>query len=123
MPPSEAWRDAPVGLRKVRHRDSYTDHLGGVSFLRGEAQAGMSSTVLARLLGIGLPLVDLGPWEPAPVAAPPAVEPVAPPSAALPSEPAPPDAPVVSPAHAAPPAPSPLPLPPPRPFTPTHRRR
>ncbi len=121
MPASEAHLDAPRALRRVRYRGHFTDCIRGVAFIGGAAQSGMPEAVLSQLLGIGLPLDDLGPWEPAAIAAPPAVEPVAPPSAALPSEPAPPDAPVVSPAHAAPPAPSPLP--PPRPFTPTHRRR
>ncbi len=119
MPPSEAYLDAPRALRRVRHREAFTDSIGGVVFVAGEAQSGMPESVLARLRGIGLPLDDLGPWEPAPVAAPPAVEPVAPPSAALPSEPAPPDAPEEPPSSTAPPAPSP----PPRHVPPPSRRR
>lgn len=111
MPASEAWRDAPVALRKVRHRDSFTDYLGGVPFVRGEAQAGMPGTVLSRLLGIGLPLIDLGPWEPLPVAvvAPPVEAPPAPdaPPPAAPQAPAPPDAPAVAAPSAVRPAPSP----------------
>lgn len=93
MPASEAHLDAPRALRRVVYRGSFTDHLGGVAFVDGVAQSGMPERVLRGLLGIGLPLVDLGPWEaPSPDAAPPAAIP---------------DAPAVSPAHAAPPAPSP----------------
>lgn len=72
MPPSEAYLDAPRALRRVRHVGSFTDSLGGVMFVAGVAQSGMPEHVLARLRGIGLPLLDLGPWE----AAPPAPEPV-----------------------------------------------
>lgn len=61
--PSEAWRDAPRGLRRVRHRGVFSDVLGGVVFVAGEAQSGMEGVTLARLVGCGIPLDDLGPWE------------------------------------------------------------
>lgn len=89
MPRSEAYLDAPRSLRRVAYRGSFTDSLAGVAFVAGVAQSGMPSSVLARLIGVGLPLDDLGPWEDAP----PAVES---PDAVLPSEPAPVDPPVAS---------------------------
>mgnify|MGYP003649546289 CR=1 FL=1 len=97
MPRSEAHLDAPIGLRRVRHAEAFTDSLAGVPFVSGVAQSGMPPSVLSRLVGLGLPLLDLGLWDaPAPA-----------PSAVLPPEPATPDAPAVSPAHAAPLASSP----------------
>ena len=119
MPRSEAYLDAPRALRRVRHREAFSDFLAGVAFRDGAAVSGMPASVLARLVGLGLPLDDLGPWEDsleANVGAPSAPAPApAPYLAALPPEPAPDDAPEVSPAHAAPPASSPLPrhVPPP----------
>lgn len=102
MPVNEAYLDAPRALRRVHYRGgAYTDHLAGVSFIDSVPQSGMSAAVLARLVGIGIPLDDLGPWEDTP----PAIV-VAPDLAALPVEPAPDDAPAVSPAHVARPAPS-----------------
>ena len=104
MPTSEAHLDAPRALRRVRHREAFNDYLAGVAFVGGAAQAGMPESVLARLVGLGLPLDDLGPWET------PAAE-ASPDLAALPAEPAPDDAPGVSAAHPAPPAPSASPPP------------
>lgn len=89
MPANEAHLDAPAALRRVRYRGgAFTDHLGGVSFVDSVAQSGMAASTLARLVGIGLPIVDLGPWEDAPSPAP--VVAVAPPV----EEPPPPAEPV-----------------------------
>lgn len=87
MPRSEAFLDAPRAFRRVAYRGSFTDHLGGVAFVGGVAQSGMPESTLARLVSIGLPLDDLGPWidAPAPVAAPPAPALPDPPTASVPS--------------------------------------
>ncbi len=103
MPASEAWRDAPRALRKVRHREAFSDVLGGVAFVAGVAQAGMPEPVVARLVGCGVPLLDLGPWEDAPAPAP---AEAAPPSDDAPA-PSPLDAPAVAAPSAARPALSP----------------
>ena len=76
MPASEAHLDAPRARRRVVY-PGFNDHVGGVTFADGVGLSGMAEGVLARLLGIGLPLVDLGPWEDAPAPAPVAVEPPA----------------------------------------------
>lgn len=104
MPRSEAYLDAPINLRRVRHAEAFTDSLTGVPFVAGVAQSGMPPSVLSRLIGLGIPLLDLGPWDAAPS-----------PLAALPAEPAPTDAPVVS-------APSPM-RPVPSPYVPPSRRK
>lgn len=80
MPMSEAWRDAPVALRRVRFA-GFNDSVGGVVFVGGAAQAGMPASVAARLRSIGLPIEDIGEWSdlPTPEAPSPVLEP--PPSA------------------------------------------
>jgi hypothetical protein len=67
MPRSEAHLDAPINLRRVRHAEAFTDSLAGVPFVAGAAQSGMPPSVLSRLVGLGLPLLDLGPWDAVPV--------------------------------------------------------
>lgn len=68
MPCSEAYLDAPRSLRRVVHRERFNDSLAGVGFVDGVATAGMPESVFARLVGLGVPLSDCGPWEPSAVA-------------------------------------------------------
>lgn len=87
MPASEAYLDAPINLRCVRHAEAFSDVLAGVVFVAGVAQSGMPPSVLSRLMGLGLPLSDLGPWDAVPVAPDASAEvlPSAPPPAPSPS--------------------------------------
>lgn len=62
MPMSEAWRDAPQALRRVRFA-GFSDSVCGVAFVGGVAQAGMPAHVVARLRGIGLAIEDIGEWS------------------------------------------------------------
>lgn len=99
MPCSEAYLDAPRSLRRVVHRERFTDSLAGVDFVDGVATSGMPESVVARLVGLGVPLSDCGPWEPSADAL-----------ATLPAEPAAADplaAPVARDAASPSPAPSP----------------
>lgn len=62
MPKSEAHLDAPAGLLRVR-LPGFTDSVGGVRFVDGEALDPMPQRVLTRLQGIGLRVEVVGPWE------------------------------------------------------------
>ena len=61
MPKSEAHLDACADNLRVRLH-GFSDSVGGVRFVDGEAIDPMPTRVLTRLLGIGLPLVVVGPW-------------------------------------------------------------
>lgn len=66
MPVSECHLDAPRDLVRVRY-PSFTGDVGGVAFVDGEAQAGMSARVAERLRGIfGAVFEVLGPWTDTP---------------------------------------------------------
>jgi hypothetical protein len=83
MPKSEAHLDDCTRPLRVRF-PAFSDSAGGVRFVDGEALDPMPTHVLARLLGIGLPLVVVGPWsDPVP---PPAVLTVTPEPPAEPVE-------------------------------------
>lgn len=62
MPKSEAWRDAPAALRRVRFA-GFNDSVGNVLFVAGVAQSGMPARDVERLRGCGLPIEDLGTWS------------------------------------------------------------
>ncbi len=85
MPKSEAHLDDCARPLRVR-LPGFNDSAGGVRFVNGEALDPMPPRVLARLLGIGIPVEVVGPWsDPVP---PPAVLTVTPEPPAEPVEPA-----------------------------------
>lgn len=89
-------------LVRVRYQRNFTDGLAGTAFVDGVSLP-ISRIRAARIvagLGNGARILESGEeaW--------PSAAPVAPALAALPTEPAPDDAPAVSPAHVARPAPS-----------------
>lgn len=62
MPKSEAHLDDCARPLRVR-LPGFNDSAGGVRFVNGEALDPMPTRVLARLLGIGIPVEVVGPWS------------------------------------------------------------